>query len=137
MSKQNPYLKPASDSVKANALIKAIQHAGSQAKLAHALGYNRCVVNEWLRFGHIGAPAAYVLSHVPGWPMTLEEMRPDVQDWSGYTQLKSKRHAAKRLPPQVRQRHALILKDLLRAAKKAHKANTTKQALIGKWDDLI
>jgi|SRR5271167_2685973 len=91
-------------SIKARALLIAIEWAGSQAELSRLAGVSRYAANKWVTRFAIPPDAALRLSKVKGFPLTVHEMRPDV-DWERFTRRIQCHGCGKRInPPQYRTR---------------------------------
>lgn len=65
-------------SIKAQALIIAIEWAGGVRQLAERLGYTRYAVQKFVYRKQLSVVAALVLERLEGFPLTASEMRPDV-----------------------------------------------------------
>ncbi len=65
-------------SICARALLIAIDWAGSQTALAAKLGYSKHTGAKWALRGQIPPWAAVRLEKLKGFPLTAEEMRPDL-----------------------------------------------------------
>lgn len=63
------------------ALLKLIEFAGSNVRLANELGYTRSAVTEWVKRGRISASAAIKAERHTNGHVTKEELRPDVTEW--------------------------------------------------------
>ena len=122
-------------SIKARALLIAIEWAGSQSALSKTVGASRYAASKWIERGAIPPAAALILSHVKGFPLGLREMRPDV-DWERFTRRVQCHHCRAYInPPQYRTEYSLLLmasdkrpgKKLVRAAKK-RRPKTKQQA---------
>ncbi len=70
-------------SIKARALLIAIEWAGSQSLLAERLAMTRYAVTKWVERGGISPRAAISLERIKGFPLRFEEMCPGV-DKNGY-----------------------------------------------------
>ena len=64
-------------------LIRLIEFAGSQSRLARALNVSPQVVRGWVKRGRISATYAKVAEKETNGFLTKEELRPDVTVWSG------------------------------------------------------
>ncbi len=64
------------------ALLKLIEFAGSNVRLANELGYTRSTVTEWIKRGRISATAALKAEQITDGYIKKEELRPDVIDWN-------------------------------------------------------
>ncbi len=64
------------------ALLKLIEFAGSNVRLANELGYTRSTVTEWIKRGRISATAALKAEKITDGYIKKEELRPDVIDWN-------------------------------------------------------
>jgi hypothetical protein len=65
-------------SVKARAVLIAIEWAGSVSLLAKRLGYTRYAVNKFVLRKHIPITAALALEQIEGFPLTASEMCPGI-----------------------------------------------------------
>lgn len=63
------------------ALEKAIQHVGTQADLARAIGVVQQVVHNWLRRGNVPAERCPDIERATHGAVRCEDLRPDV-DWA-------------------------------------------------------
>lgn len=65
---------------------KALEYAlmmfdGSQVKLARATNTNPTDITKWLRYGQLPRRVARLLGAMPSFPLTKEEIRPDIKIW--------------------------------------------------------
>lgn len=85
-------------SMKAQALLVALDWAGGSAKaLSEAAGMKGNTANVWVRRKKIPPRAALILERVEGFPLTANEMCPDVE-WSRFKRRWCP-HCAKRIYP--------------------------------------
>ena len=64
-----------------DALNKAIETIGNQARLARALGISQQTVNNWMRRGNVPAEYCPAIEKATDAAVTCEALRPDV-DWN-------------------------------------------------------
>lgn len=62
-------------------LIRLIEFAGSQSRLARALNVSPQVVQNWVKRGRISATCAINAERETNGFITKEELRPDVESW--------------------------------------------------------
>jgi len=84
-------------SVKAQALLVALDWAGNASALSAAAGMERNTANVWTRRQKIPPRAALILERLEGFPLTAGEMCPDVE-WSRFKRRWCP-HCAKRIYP--------------------------------------
>lgn len=84
-------------SVKAQALLAALDWAGSARALSEAAGMDKNTANVWVRRKKIPPRAALILERVEGFPLTANEMCPDVE-WSRFKRRECP-HCLKRIYP--------------------------------------
>ena len=65
----------------ASELMRLIEFAGSQARLARALDVSPQVVQNWVKRGRISATCAIDAEQQTNGFITKEELRPDVENW--------------------------------------------------------
>lgn len=64
------------------AMDKLLEFAGTQKRLADALGAPPTTVSGWVSRGRISATMAIVAERVTSGEITKEELRPDIESWS-------------------------------------------------------
>lgn len=62
-------------------LLRLVEFAGSQSRLARELDVSPQVVQNWIKRGRISATCAIDVERVTKGRFTKEELRPDVQTW--------------------------------------------------------
>lgn len=55
---------------------------GSQVELARTADVSRVAVFRWRKTGRVGRVSAFVLSQLPGCPLTFAQIRPDVKNFA-------------------------------------------------------
>lgn len=88
-------------SLKAKSLLVALDWAGSAGALSEAAGMKRNTANQWAYRKAIPPRAALILARVEGFPLTANEMCPDVE-WSLFKRRQCHKCHARTNPPRYR-----------------------------------
>lgn len=68
-------------SEQADALMRLVEYAGNQSRLARGLNVSPQVVQNWIKRGRISAMCAIEAEKITGGAITKHELRPDVETW--------------------------------------------------------